>query len=109
MDSQPALPTTDRLQQVLVQRIVLLVFGCVAAAIVLGVLPLLMHYLEPVSIEWATRTRPAVVSDTPPISAFVSPVIKLIVFGLIAYGVYDIIRLVLVYRQRRREDEQLFP
>ena len=105
MDSMPAEATTDELKLGLIKRILILIFGCFASAALLGVLPLL--YLAPMTAEVTERTRPA--QDAPPIGAFVSPAVALALLGLIAYGVYDAIRMFMRLRSRQREDQQMFP
>jgi hypothetical protein len=82
-----------------------LLFGCVASAVLMGFLPLL--HLAPMTAEAATRTRP--IQDAPPIGAVVSPVVALALLGLIAFGVYDAVRLNMRLRSRQREDQQMFP
>jgi hypothetical protein len=105
MDSASAEATTDQLKLGLVRRIMVLLFGCVASAVLLGLLPLL--YLAPTTVEVATRTRPA--QDAPPIGAVVTPVVALALLGLIAYGVYDAVRMSMRLRSRQREEQQMFP
>lgn len=104
MENKSIETTTERLKLSLIKRVVLLFFGCIASTILLGALPLL--YLVPVSAEVSTRTRAT--PDTAPIGVFVEPVLMLFLLGLIAYGIYDAIRIFIRYRKSRQEDHQMF-
>ena len=97
-------PTTESLNLSLIKRIVFLLSGCIASMVILGALPLL--YLVPVSAEVSTRTRSS--SDMLPAGAFVPPVLTIVLLGLIAYGIYDAIRMFIRYRKSRQDDQQMF-
>jgi hypothetical protein len=104
MDDKSMQTTTERLKLSLIKRIVVLLFGCIAATIILNVLPLL--YFTPISAEASTRTRPA--ADTAPVGAFVVPAVTLLLVGLLAYGIYDAIRMFLRYRKSQQDEQQMF-
>jgi hypothetical protein len=104
MENKSIESTTESLKLSLIKRVVLLIFGCIASTIVLGALPLL--YLVPVSAEVSTRIRSS--SDMLPAGAFVPPVLTIVMLGLIAYGIYDAIRMFIRYRKSRQDDQQMF-
>lgn len=104
MDNKSKQTTTENLKLSLIKRIVLLFFGCIAATIILNALPLL--YFTPISAEVSTRTRTA--TDAPPIGALVVPIVTLLLVGLLAYGIYDVLRMFLRYRKSGQDDQQMF-
>ncbi len=104
MENKSTEPTTESLKLSLIKRVVLLIFGCIASMTIIGAFPLL--YLIPVSAEVSTRTRS--IPDTVPIGAFMPPVLTLVILGLMAYGIYDAIRMFIRYRKSRQDDQQMF-
>jgi hypothetical protein len=96
--------TTERLKLNLIKRVVWLFFGCLASAILLSAVR--SFYLVPDNAEVYTRTR--VVVETVPTREFLQPLLLLVVLGLIAYGIYDVIRLFMRYRRSQQDDQQMF-
>jgi hypothetical protein len=96
--------TREQLKLGLAKRILVLVIGVVAA--LLDVLPWL-YELGTQTTQLSERTRG--IPETVPMSQYVTPVVVLVLLGLIAYGVFDAVRLALRYWQIRNDEQQMFP
>jgi hypothetical protein len=113
---------TDQLRTKVLQRVVLLTFGCITSCLALMIIPLLyvmplkgeMDAPVPVQITSAgpadVMAQPIPITPEPfPIAALIPPIILLVLFCLIAYGVYDGISLFMRYRKSKEMDELMFP
>ena len=117
-------------------RLLLMLFACVAACIMMIAMPLL--YFTPVSgapvpeiqpdVQYvrgsdsgpadvpmperapiAPEAQPMPTSDGTDLMAFIPIVLLLTVVFMFGYGIYDMFRLYLQYRRTKEADEVLFP
>jgi len=54
-------------------------------------------------------SQPIPVSEPFPIMALIVPVTVLVMFGFLAFGIYDLIRLSMHYRWMKERDDVMFP
>lgn len=105
METKSIEPTTESLRLGLVMRGILLVCGCVLASVLAVILPA-FYLLTAERVEGPGA--PVARASAPPIGALVPPVVMLALLSLIAYDIYDAIRMFGRYR-RSQQDDQMFP
>lgn len=92
---------TDSLRLKVVQRILLLVFGCIVTGAATLFMPGLYYFLA------RTETPPS--TSTSPFIAIIPLVILLLLVAGLGYALYDAIRLFMQYRRSKEMDEVMFP
>jgi hypothetical protein len=110
MSSKEHQITTEKLQQRLVKRIVQVAACCIAAFILVVVLPALSLAPTPLSplLDSSHGSAPSSPLLAHPSLAWILVVVAVILLGPILYGVYDIARIFLALRSSR-QDDQMFP